>query len=320
MINYRFLFKCTLLIIVGAFCLQKKVLGEVYSDVSGPSVVSEHNLRLDSGLTLKLNPDIVSPSYLLGEKIRGQIDDTIIVETGAQYRKLGISLSANRLVYDLVQSELDAEGNVTFFREGELYTGPRLSLNPLTMQGFFEDVSYDFTRINGRGKADRVDFIRPKEVILHGATFTTCPADRPAWELRSSKIIVDDVRSVATTETTSLYWNNSELIPLGNLSFSISGKRKSGLLAPTFSVNSKLGLDLTVPYYLNIAPNRDLTFYPRLVGRRGVQVGADLRLLGQEYYTEVGLQVLPSDKIAGEDRWFGRTTARYNLSTKEVFL
>ena len=316
MINYRFLFKCTLIIIVGAFCLQKKVLGEVYSDVSDPGVVSEHNLRLDSGLTLKLNPDIVSPSYLLGEKIRGQIDDTIIVETGAQFRKLGISLSANRLVYDLVQSELDAEGNVTFFREGELYTGPRLSLNPLTMQGFFEDVSYDFTRINGRGKADRVDFIRPKEVILHGATFTTCPTDRPAWELRSSKIIVDDVRSVATTETTSLYWNNSELIPLGNLSFSISGKRKSGLLAPTFSVNSKLGLDLTVPYYLNIAPNRDLTFYPRLVGRRGVQVGADLRLLGQEYYTEVGLQVLPSDKIAGEDRWFGRTTARYNFSTK----
>ena len=82
-----------------------------------------------------------------------------------------------------------------------------------------------------------MDFIRPKEVILHGATFTTCPAGRPAWELRSSKIIVDDVRSVATTETTSLYWNNSELIPLGNLSFQYQEK-EVGLLAPTFSVNS----------------------------------------------------------------------------------
>ena len=118
MINYRFLFKCTLLIIVVAFNMQKKVSGEAYSDVSGLSVVSDHNLRMDSGLTLKLDPDIVSPSYLLGEKIRGQIDDTIIVETGAQFRKLGISLSANRLVYDLVKSELDAEGNVTFFERG----------------------------------------------------------------------------------------------------------------------------------------------------------------------------------------------------------
>ena len=71
MINYRFLFKCTLLIIVVAFNMQKKVSGEAYSDVSGLSVVSDHNLRMDSGLTLKLDPDIVSPSYLLGEKISG---------------------------------------------------------------------------------------------------------------------------------------------------------------------------------------------------------------------------------------------------------
>ena len=313
MITYRFFLNNIIFTIVCVFSIQKKVSGETNADNPDSILSSNFELRIDSDLTLKLSPDINGPSYLLGEKITGQIDDKIIVENSAQYRKSGISLSADKLVYDLVNSELDAVGDVTFFREGELYTGPRLSLNPLTMQGFFEEVRYDFTRINGRGKADRVEFIRPKEIILRGATFTTCPADRPAWELRSSTIIVDDVRSVARTEGTSLYWNNSELIPVGNLSFSISGKRKSGLLAPTFSVNSKLGLDLTVPYYLNIAPNRDLTFYPRLVGRRGVQVGADLRLLGIDYYTEVGLQVLPSDKIAGEDRWLGRASVRYSL-------
>ena len=88
---------------------------------------------------------------MLGKKIRGQIDDTIIVETGAQFRKLGISLSANRLVYDLVQSELDAEGNVTFF-EGELYTGPRLSLNPLTMQGFLRMLAMILQGLMGEEK------------------------------------------------------------------------------------------------------------------------------------------------------------------------
>ena len=54
----------------GSFHIAKKSFGEVYSDVSGPSVFSDHNLRIDSGLTLKLNPDIVSPSYLLGKKIK----------------------------------------------------------------------------------------------------------------------------------------------------------------------------------------------------------------------------------------------------------
>ena len=74
-----------------------------------------------------------------------------------------------------------------------------------------------------------------------------------------------------------------------------------------------------MPYYLNIAPNRDLTFYPRLVGRRGVQVGSDLRLLGQEYYTEVGLQVLPSDKIAGKIGGLEELPQGTTYQLKEVF-
>ena len=126
-------------------------------------------------------------------------------------------------------------------------------------------------------------------------------------------------RSVAETQNTSLYWNNSELIPLGNISFSISGKRKTGFLAPTFSVNSKLGLDLTIPYYLNIAQNRDLTLYPRIVGRRGVQVGADLRFLNKKFISEFGLQLLPSDRISNEDRWLTKANFSYYFSSNKSY-
>ena len=150
MITYRFFLNNIIFTIVCVFSIQKKVSGETNADNPDSILSSNFELRIDSDLTLKLSPDIIGPSYLLGEKITGQIDDKIIVENSAQYRKSGISLSADKLVYDLVNSELDAVGDVTFFREGELYTGPRLSLNPLTMQGFFEDVRYDFTRINGR--------------------------------------------------------------------------------------------------------------------------------------------------------------------------
>ena len=80
-----------------------------------------------------------------------------------KFRKLGISLSANRLVYDLVQSELDAEGNVTFFREGELYTGPRLSLNPLTMQGFLRMLATILQKLMGEEKQIGWTFFVPKK-------------------------------------------------------------------------------------------------------------------------------------------------------------
>ena len=274
-----------------------------------------YGLRLDSNLMLKSETNSV-PNYLSGDQIEGQIDDLIVVKSNAQLRRMGMSLKADKLEYDLVEGVLDAEGNVSLFREGELYFGPRLVLSPATMQGFFEKVSYDFSRINGRGYAEKVEFVQHREIKLENATFTTCSLKRPAWEVRSESILVDDIRSVAETRNSALFWNNSRILPLGDISFSISGKRKTGLLAPTFSVNSKLGLDLTAPYYINLAPNRDVTLYPRIVGRRGVQLGTEFRFLSKKQAGEIGLQLLPSDRITSKDRWLARASHTFRLSSQ----
>ena len=271
-------------------------------------------LKLDPRLNLEKKSNS-GPSYLSGEEIQGQIDDFIVVKKNAQLRRMGLSLKADTLKYNLVQGELDAIGEVALFREGELYLGKRLVLNPATMQGFFEKVSYDFSRINGRGFAKKVKFIQHREIVLEEATFTTCSVNRPAWEVRSESILVDDIRSVAETENSALYWNKSKLLPLGNISFSISNKRKTGLLAPTFSINSKLGLDLTIPYYLNLAPNRDLTLFPRLVGKRGVKLGSEFRFLTSKQVGEFGVQFLPKDRITHQDRWLARISHTYRLSS-----
>ena len=277
-----------------------------------------NGLRLDSNLLLKSETNS-GPNYLSGDQIEGQIDDLIVVKNNAQLRRMGMSLKADKLQYDLVEGRLDAIGNVSLFREGELYLGPRLVLSPATMQGFFEKVSYDFSRINGRGYAEKVEFVQHREIILENATFTTCSTQRPAWEVRSKSILVDDIRSVAEARSSALFWNNSQVLPLGDISFSISGKRKTGLLAPTFSVNSKLGLDLTTPYYINLAPNRDITLYPRIVGRRGVQLGTEYRFLNKKQAGEIGLQLLPTDRITNKDRWLARVSHTFRLSSNNSF-
>ena len=210
------------LFLLGAIVHNEKVFASP-DETSGTLLGRSANyLRLDSSLTLELGNGLDSPIYLLGNTIEGQIDEKISVENNAQFRKLGQSLSSDKLIYDLVENKLTADGNVVFFRSGELYTGPKMTIDPSTMQGFFDEVTYDFSRINGRGRADRVEFIRPKEVVLRNATFTTCPTDKPSWELRSAEIVVDDIRAVARTKNTALHWNGAELLPLGDLSFSIS--------------------------------------------------------------------------------------------------
>lgn len=310
----RFFFRAGLILTSTLVFSLPNVLADDLKNISDQSI--KYSLRLDSNLKLRSESDAV-PNYLSGDEIKGQIDDSITVTNNAELRRMGMSLKADSLEYDLVEGRLDAVGNVSLFREGELYIGPKLVLNPATMQGFFEKVSYDFSRINGRGSALKVKFVKHREIILEYATFTTCSAKRPAWEVRSQSILVDDIRSVAETQGSALYWNNSRILPLGDISFSIAGKRKTGLLAPTFSVNSKLGLDLTIPYYWNLAPNKDLTLFPRIVGRRGVQLGAEFRFLNNKQAGELGFQLLPSDRITKKDRWLARISHTFRLSSQK---
>ena len=46
------------------------------------------------------------------------------------------------------------------------------------------------------------------------------------------------------------------------LSFPLSDERKSGWLPPSIGIDSRSGFQSAVPYYWNIAPNRDATFTP----------------------------------------------------------
>jgi LPS-assembly protein len=73
-------------------------------------------------------------------------------------------------------------------------------------------------------------------------------------------------------------------------------------------------MEVTVPYYFNIAPNRDLTLYPKLISRRGLQLGAEARYLGGSYAGQTKLEYLPSDREAKMDRYALSSTHQHTLA------
>ena len=87
------------------------------------------------------------------------------------------------------------------------------------------------------------------------------------------------------------------------MTFPLSGERRSGLLPPTFSMDSKNGFELTLPYYFNIAPNRDLTLTPRIISRRGVMAEATFRYLSPSYSGTFTANYLPDDRLAHRNRY-----------------
>lgn len=298
--------------------------------LSGPILAAEcpidrdlgQGLRLDSRLNLgpsMLGPfggaDSGTPQYLYGQKISGTFDDEIRLLGSAEIRQFGASVRADSIQMDMVEGELLAEGNVRLFREGEAFYGPSLRLKPNVMVGTFKSVDYEFSAMGARGDAEQVNFEQPKLTSLQRVFFTTCPKDRPAWAIRSEAMVVDQIQEVTRTRGSTLYWGATPLAPLGSISFPTGSGRRSGFLGPTYAVNSESGFEITAPYYWNIAPNRDLTLSPKLMARRGTQLGGEFRYLGSGYVGVIDAEYLPDDRAltSREDRSLGRVMHKSRL-------
>jgi LPS-assembly protein len=87
-------------------------------------------------------------------------------------------------------------------------------------------------------------------------------------------------------------------------SFPLTDARKSGFLWPVIGTNERSGLQLSLPYYWDIAPNYDLTLTPTLLGRRGLQLGGEFRYLTEKHQGSASYVLLPDDSASEKNNRF----------------
>src|SRR5206468_9044689 len=126
----------------------------------------------------------------------------------------------------------------------------------------------------------------------------------------SDDVELDNPRMVARGRRASFYFIDVPVMYSPWLEFPLSNERKSGFLTPTFGSSGVRGFEVSAPYYLNLAPNYDATITPRLMTKRGVQVGAQFRYLLGDATAPLGratgvmnAEVLPNDRVTGETRY-----------------
>lgn len=249
-----------------------------------------------------------TPIFLSGERITGRPDLETSVDGQAELRKGTTVLRADRLEYYQPEDRARARGQVRINRAGTVYEGPALDLKLEAFEGFFIEPSYRFLKNDAYGTAERIDFVDDKHATIRNATFTTCqrrpgPSWLPDWVLRAASIKLDTDQDTGVADGAVLSFKGMPLLPIPAISFPLSEKRKSGFLPPTLSVDSISGVELTTPYYWNIAPNRDATLTPTIMSKRGLQLGSSMRYLEPTYSGEARLDVMPSDQLRSRSRW-----------------
>ena len=284
----------------------------------------EAPLRLQSSPILKdqrsSQDERKQPTFVFGDRITGRPDLDTVVEGNAELRRSDTILRADRIEYYQPDDIAKARGNVRLNLDGNIYTGTEGQMKLESSEGYLNEPTYQFNKNGAYGQASRIDFIDDKRSVLRNASYTTCtrrpgPSWMPDWILKASQVQFDNDTETGQAEDVQLRFKDVPLFSLPYLSFPLSDARKSGWLPPSINTDNTSGVELAVPYYWNIAPNRDATIYTSLLSKRGLNVGTEFRYKEAQYDGTARLDVMPSDKLRSNIRW-GLTTAHTsNINT-----
>ncbi len=158
--------------------------------------------------------------------------------------------------------------------------------------------------VSSRGDAKMILFEGPDKKRLKSTRYTTCEAGVDEWYIKSSEITINSYTQSAEAKNAYIEFKGIPLLYSPYLSFSFSGQRESGLLAPTIGSTSKSGFEVSTPYYWNISPNMDATFTPRYLTKRGLQLQGEFRYLSEHYSGIDSLEFLNNDQQTGNTRYY----------------
>jgi LPS-assembly protein len=266
----------------------------------------------ESGLKLKLQPELIPyeegeddprPAFIDADRIQGHQDRELEAQGNVRLRRRGEAVFSEHLYYAFPEQELTATGNVRLERQGDVVTGDKLFYNLQDETGYVEKPDYSFQRYRARGSARRLNMQSRDRFKVEEATYTNCEVGDDDWYMKVDRLDLDRQRDLGVARDATVVFKGVPVLYSPYLDFSLSGRRKSGLLAPTLGSTGQSGFEFTQPFYWNIAPNRDATIAPRLMARRGLLLNTEARYLEPSLSGELHTEYLPDDRQTNETRY-----------------
>ena len=271
-------------------------------------------LKLDDQLRVgRPIDDSKSLTFTSSDSIDGIVDREMLLKGRAQIRRNGAVIKADEIKYDPDSDEVNLLGNTEFSKGNTSFKGPRARFRVDAREGEMESPRYELRDNRANGNAKKLTIQTADVFVFDNATYTTCTAENLDWYFTASTLEIDnEQKEMVGTHGVMRFFD----VPIAYTPYftaPTSNQRRSGILSPIVGYNSNNGTDVTQPYYVNIAPNRDLLLVPRVMGQRGVQLGAKYQFLDPEYAGTLSGDYLPYDRKTGTDRW------KYDWQQRQAF-
>ena len=217
----------------------------------------------------------------------------------------GRTLQAERVTRDADGDTLTGSGTVRYHDQDIEIVGGGAELDIEARRVRIDDIEYRLYDRRARGRADSIEAIQGEPIVVDGVEYTTCPEGSSGWRLDAPRIELDTEAGVGTGRNVRVDFLGVPIFYTPWISFPLDESRKTGFLVPDLSRAHNTGLDIRIPWYWNIAPDRDATFTPRWMEDRGMQLASEYRYLNAASAGRVYVEVLPDDKQTGDTRGLG---------------
>jgi LPS-assembly protein len=255
------------------------------------------------------------PTTIDAQSIEGVGDIEVTARGSAEIRRGDVSIFGEVLRYNAEFGRALGEGGVRLQRGVDRFFGPRLEYNTREDTGVFESPRYLLQRERtAQGGADQLEILGRDKFLMKNATFTTCQPGQEDWVLQARELELDYETEDGYAKNPRLRFFDVPIIGFPFATFPLENRRRSGILTPYYSQTTNRGFEVGVPYYWNIAPERDMTITPVYMTKRGIQLKNQARYLERDYSGELRLEYLP------EDREFGKARRGLSLQHMHTFI
>jgi len=273
------------------------------------SEMSESNSYYFSG-----NVKLRAPAHFLSaDEVHYNQESELTSATGnVKFQDDTFVMSSDKLTSQMIDNELIAKTTNANYQD--------IASGILSPNGFAEEIIKDGSNIN-----------------LINTTYTLCPLGKQDWMVEAKKIELNQITNRGVADSATLFFYGMPIFYMPKYGWVLQG-RGSGFLAPNYNAYSEddttdVNGNVTkyerqnrfrVPYYFNIAPDRDLILALTYMSSRGFIYEGKYRQLvkpkilngREDSILSIESKYLAEDKITGLPRWLLYSSLEQDLTEK----
>ena len=260
------------------------------------------------------------------------VEEKYLLSGNVEVKSENLYLSANNVEVLSTDNSILATGNVKFQDQSYIITSDYLAaakedenLIATATNANYQDYSVGLGGANGFSEKIKKT---PSSVLLTNSTYSLCPVNQNDWLIDADEIELNLEKNRGYADNATIKFYGVPIFYTPKHSWVLSG-RGSGFLTPNYSTYYEKGepensFSIRVPYYINLAPDRDLLVALTYMSSRGFIYEGKYRQLIAPKISEdhedsmysIEAKYLPEDNITGLKRWLVNFSEELDLSDK----